>query len=100
MGPVVVLLGDPGYYHRFGFRLGSDCGIMPPALQDGWFRLGQLPSLGLLAPVMVATQRAVFTRTFGAARSPPGSDHLAVLASASRLVGLESWRYGSTISCT
>jgi putative acetyltransferase len=27
--PVVVLLGDPGYYQRFGFRLGSEYGITP-----------------------------------------------------------------------
>jgi putative acetyltransferase len=32
--PMVVLLGDPGYYHRFGFRLGSDLGITPPVA--GW----------------------------------------------------------------
>jgi len=28
--PLVALLGDPGYYGRFGFRLGRDCQITPP----------------------------------------------------------------------
>jgi putative acetyltransferase len=28
--PVVVLLGDPAYYHRFGFKLASEYGIDPP----------------------------------------------------------------------
>lgn len=28
--PVVVLLGDPAYYHRFGFRLAAEYGIDPP----------------------------------------------------------------------
>ncbi|GHJ44728.1 N-acetyltransferase [Catellatospora sp. TT07R-123] len=28
--PVVVLLGDHGYYHRFGFRIASGLGITPP----------------------------------------------------------------------
>ena len=28
--PLVALLGDPGYYGRFGFRLGSDYQITPP----------------------------------------------------------------------
>jgi putative acetyltransferase len=32
--PVVVLLGDPRYYHRFGFVLASECGIEPPV--DEW----------------------------------------------------------------
>jgi putative acetyltransferase len=31
--PVVVLLGDPGYYHRFGFVLAGQYGITPPDLQ-------------------------------------------------------------------
>jgi putative acetyltransferase len=29
--PLVALLGDPGYYGRFGFRLGRDYQITPPA---------------------------------------------------------------------
>lgn len=32
--PVVVLLGDPGFYSRFGFVLASDVGIVPPVA--GW----------------------------------------------------------------
>jgi putative acetyltransferase len=28
--PMIVLLGDPAYYHRFGFELCSDFGIDPP----------------------------------------------------------------------
>jgi putative acetyltransferase len=28
--PLVVLLGDPRYYSRFGFRLAEEYGIMPP----------------------------------------------------------------------
>jgi putative acetyltransferase len=31
--PVVVLLGDPGYYHRFGFKLASEYRIDPPVPQ-------------------------------------------------------------------
>jgi putative acetyltransferase len=32
--PVVVLLGDPAYYGRFGFRLAAEYGIMPPV--EAW----------------------------------------------------------------
>jgi len=28
--PLVALLGSPGYYRRFGFRLSDTCGIAPP----------------------------------------------------------------------
>jgi putative acetyltransferase len=28
--PLVVLLGDPGYYSRFGFRLAAEHGVTPP----------------------------------------------------------------------
>jgi putative acetyltransferase len=28
--PAVVLLGDPGYYHRFGFVLAQPLGVLPP----------------------------------------------------------------------
>lgn len=31
--PVVVLLGNPAYYHRFGFKLASEYGIEPPVPQ-------------------------------------------------------------------
>jgi putative acetyltransferase len=32
--PMIVLLGDPAYYHRFGFELASTFGIEPP--DPGW----------------------------------------------------------------
>ena len=32
--PLVALLGDPGYYARFGFRLSSDYQVTPP--DPGW----------------------------------------------------------------
>ena len=32
--PLVALLGDPGYYRRFGFRLSRDYAITPPVA--GW----------------------------------------------------------------
>lgn len=28
--PAVALLGDPGYYHRFGFVAGASLGVLPP----------------------------------------------------------------------
>jgi len=31
--PVVVLLGDPAYYSRFGFKLAAEYGIEPPVAQ-------------------------------------------------------------------
>lgn len=31
---LAALLGDPGYYRRFGFRLGAEYQISPPV--DGW----------------------------------------------------------------
>ncbi|GAA4930211.1 GNAT family N-acetyltransferase [Actinoplanes utahensis] len=31
--PLVVLLGDPAYYQRFGFRLAAEHGIEPPVPQ-------------------------------------------------------------------
>lgn len=31
--PIVVLLGDPAYYHRFGFVLASGRGIEPPVAE-------------------------------------------------------------------
>jgi putative acetyltransferase len=32
--PLVGLLGDPGYYGRFGFRASTDLGVLPP--EPGW----------------------------------------------------------------
>lgn len=34
--PAVVLLGDPAYYHRFGFVLAEPLGLLPPV--PGWAR--------------------------------------------------------------
>lgn len=31
--PLVVLLGDPGYYARFGFRLAAEFGVTPPVAE-------------------------------------------------------------------
>jgi putative acetyltransferase len=31
--PMVALLGSPVYYHRFGFRLSSEFGVIPPVAQ-------------------------------------------------------------------
>jgi putative acetyltransferase len=33
--PIVVLLGSPAYYHRFGFVLAEACGVQPPVEQWG-----------------------------------------------------------------
>ncbi|MGH8574056.1 MAG: GNAT family N-acetyltransferase, partial [Gammaproteobacteria bacterium] len=33
--PLVALLGEPGYYHRYGFRASSQYGIAPPDPQWG-----------------------------------------------------------------
>ena len=35
--PVVVLLGDPAYYSRFGFGPASDLGVLAPDPQWGDF---------------------------------------------------------------
>lgn len=41
--PLVALLGDPGYYWRFGFRASSECGITPPVPE--WGRYFQVRTL-------------------------------------------------------
>jgi putative acetyltransferase len=33
--PLVALLGDPGYYSRFGFVLSESVGVVPPVLEWG-----------------------------------------------------------------
>ncbi|MFD0593344.1 GNAT family N-acetyltransferase [Catellatospora coxensis] len=33
--PVVALLGDPGYYRRFGFRQAEECGVLSPEAEWG-----------------------------------------------------------------
>ena len=48
--PMAVLLGDPGYYHRFGFRLSSAYQITPP--RAGWERHLQVRELSGYRPRM------------------------------------------------
>ncbi|MEU4741788.1 N-acetyltransferase [Actinosynnema sp. NPDC023658] len=48
--PVVVLLGDPGYYSRFGFRLASTYGITPP--DDAWAPHFQVRTLSAYTPAV------------------------------------------------
>ncbi|MBW3615840.1 MAG: N-acetyltransferase [Actinobacteria bacterium] len=43
--PLVAVLGDAGYYHRFGFVPASTLGIQPPvAVADGTFQVRRLPA--------------------------------------------------------
>ncbi len=46
--PLVVLLGDPAYYSRFGFRLASDLGITPPV--EDWAPYFQARTLTAYTP--------------------------------------------------
>ena len=41
--PAVVLLGDPGYYRRFGFVLAQPLGLLPP--DPGWTEYFQVRPL-------------------------------------------------------
>ena len=41
--PLVALLGDPGYYGRFGFRPSTDLGVLPP--DPAWGRYFQVRAL-------------------------------------------------------
>ncbi len=41
--PLVALLGDPGYYGRFGFRPSTDLGVLPP--EPAWGRHFQVRAL-------------------------------------------------------
>ncbi|GAA1579940.1 GNAT family N-acetyltransferase [Actinoplanes couchii] len=52
--PMVVLLGDPGYYARFGFRLAAGYGIEPPVAE--WAPYFQVRTLTGYDPA----QRGVF----------------------------------------
>nr|WP_155073887.1 N-acetyltransferase [Streptomyces taklimakanensis] len=45
--PLVALLGDPGYYGRFGFRAATECGITPP--DPAWGRYFQVRALSAYA---------------------------------------------------
>lgn len=51
--PLVVLLGDPAYYSRFGFRPSADYGITP--LQPKWGRYLQVRALSGYRPSLRGT---------------------------------------------
>lgn len=46
--PLIALLGDPGYYSRFGFVASSDLGIAPP--EPAWGRYFQVRPLSAWSP--------------------------------------------------
>jgi len=48
--PLVVLLGDPRYYSRFGFRLAEEYGVIPPVPE--WRPHFQARVLAAFAPVL------------------------------------------------
>jgi len=48
--PVVELLGDPGYYGRFGFRLAAEYGITPPV--EEWAPHFQARTLDAWTPAL------------------------------------------------
>lgn len=48
--PLAVLLGDPGYYHRFGFRPSSEYQITPP--QPEWHPHFQVRALTAYTPTL------------------------------------------------
>jgi putative acetyltransferase len=62
--PLVVLLGDPRYYHRFGFVLADQFGIEPPVA--GWEPHFQARPLATYPPSLRGPFRYAdpFTRTF------------------------------------
>jgi putative acetyltransferase len=47
--PLVVLLGDPGYYHRYGFVTASELGIYSP--DPAWGRYFQARPLSAYQPI-------------------------------------------------
>ncbi len=51
--PLVALLGDPGYYHRFGFVLSSSHGIHPP--DPAWQPHFQVRPLAAYTPALTGT---------------------------------------------
>ncbi|MFC7527408.1 GNAT family N-acetyltransferase [Actinoplanes sp. GCM10030250] len=53
--PLVVLLGDPAYYSRFGFRLAAEFGITPPVAE--WAPHFQVRTLSAYRPEL----RGAFT---------------------------------------
>jgi len=53
--PLVALLGDPGYYQRFGFRLAAEYQINPPAAS--WQPRFQVRVLTCYRPSVAGTFR-------------------------------------------
>lgn len=53
--PLVALLGDPGYYRRFGFRLGREYQVSPPVA--GWQPHFQVRPLAAYQPSVRGTFR-------------------------------------------
>lgn len=51
--PLVVLLGDPAYYSRFGFRPASEVGIAAP--EPAWGDLFQVRTLAAYDPALTGT---------------------------------------------
>jgi putative acetyltransferase len=51
--PLVALLGDPGYYHRFGFRLSAEYSIKPPVPE--WHPYFQVRALAAYQPSLQGT---------------------------------------------
>jgi putative acetyltransferase len=51
--PLVVLLGDPAYYRRFGFRPASEVGIVAP--EPAWGDLFQARTLAAHDPALTGT---------------------------------------------
>jgi putative acetyltransferase len=51
--PLVALLGDPGYYRRFGFRPASEVGVLSP--EPAWGDLFQVRTLTAYHPGLTGT---------------------------------------------
>ena len=58
--PLVVLLGDPAYYGRFGFRPAAEFGVLPP--DDAWGAYFQVRTLSAYQPSIVG--RFVYATPF------------------------------------
>lgn len=59
--PMLVLLGDPDFYRRFGFRPARDVGIEPPV--DAWRDNFQVRTLSAYDPSLRGTYR--YAAAFG-----------------------------------
>lgn len=53
--PLVVLIGNPRYYSRFGFRPAAALGIQPP--NPAWGNIFQVRTLGAYDPAIAGTFR-------------------------------------------